>query len=358
MACSSHLPPFAAADEASSASISAVHPDIIQTHILTRLDAPTLASAACTSSELHALASHQLLWANICYSTWPSITTPRVRQVISTFPDGPISFFSDSFPLLGNLNPTTTAATSSGLAPKHHQDHPYELISAVDIYHRGKLILSKVIETETVTGWFRCSPFRLDLMDPKDVVPTHIKYQEGLEADTCRELGDDLTLSWILIDPTGRRALNLSSHAPLSVKRHWLSGELHVQFASILAGEKGTASEHVLCGILVTCGGSEGGEMQVREVSLQVEDMDGMHLNGREGLVILDRALEGRRGRKGRRRVGEGKKRYEEYLQRKKERKERKLRTEGTLDTLCVAFGVFGFFIFWSYILCRLSLFF
>ncbi|KAB2631771.1 F-box protein [Pyrus ussuriensis x Pyrus communis] len=232
-------------------------------------------------------------------------------------------------------------------------DRPYELISAVDIYHRGKLILSKVIETETVTGWFRYSPFRIDLLDPKDVVPTHIKYPEGQEADTCRELGDDLTLSWILIDPTGRRALNLSSHAPVSVQRHWLSGELHAQFASILAGEKGTASEDVQCGIFVTCGGSEGGEMQVREVSLQVEDMDGMHLNGREGLVILDRALEGRKGRKGRRRVGEGKKRYEEYLQRTKERKERKLRTEGTLDTLCVAFGVFGFFIFWSFILCR-----
>ncbi|KAM1977369.1 hypothetical protein EV2_014383 [Malus domestica] len=354
MACSSHLPPSTDGDKATSASISAVHPDIIQTHILTRLDGPTLASAACTSSKLQALASHQPLWANICHSTWPSTAAPRVRQVISTFPAGPLSFFSDSFPLLANLEPSTATATAtSGIAPKHDQDRPCELISAVDIYHRGKLILSKVIETETVTGWFRCSPFRIDLLDPKDVVPTQIKYPEGQEADTCRDLGDELTLSWIMIDPTRRRAMNLSSHAPVSVQRHWLSGEVHARFSLILSGEKATASEHVQCGILVTCGGSEGGEMQIREVNLQVEDMDGMHLNGKEGLVILERALEGRKGRKGRRRVAEGRKRYEEYLERKKERKERKLRTEGTLDTLCVAFGVLGFFVFWLFILCR-----
>ncbi|CAB4317474.1 unnamed protein product [Prunus armeniaca] len=353
MACSSssssQLPsPSTTVDETSPASISTVHTDIIQTHILTRLDGPTLASAASTSSQLRALASHHPLWANICRSTWPSTSTPRVRQVISTFPDGAFSFFSDSFPLLTNLD-----AAATTLAPNHDQDRPCELISAVDIYHRDKLILSKVVETETVTGWFRCSPFRIDLLDPKDVVPTQIKYPAGQESDTCRDLGDDLTLSWILIDPIGRRAMNLSSHRAVSVQRHWLSGEVHAWFASILPGEKGSASEQVQCGILVTCGESEGGELQVREVSLQVEDMDGMHLNGRDGLVILQRALEGRKGRKKSRREEEGKKRYEEYLERKKERKEKKLRTEGTLDTLCVAFGVLGFFVFWLFILCR-----
>ncbi|KAK9921365.1 hypothetical protein M0R45_029876 [Rubus argutus] len=54
--------------------------------------------------------------------------------------------------------------------------------------------------------------------------------------------------------------MNLSSHAAVSVQRHWLSGEVHARFASILQGERGTASEFVQCGMVVTCGaGSEGG---------------------------------------------------------------------------------------------------
>ncbi|XP_050382750.1 probable F-box protein At2g36090 [Argentina anserina] len=345
MARSSHQPPSTTVDYDSSASISGVHPDIIQTHILTRLDGPTLASAACTSSQLHSLASDHSLWANICHSTWPSTTAPRLRQLISSFPDGAFSFFSDSFPLLANIDSSFSASAGD------QHNRPSELISAVDIYHGDKLIFSKVMETETETGWFMCSPFRVDLLEPKDVVPTPVNYPE---AETCRDLGEELRLSWILIDPVGRRAMNLSSHTAVSVQRHWLSGEVHARFASILTGERGTASEFVQCGVVVTCGaGAEGGELQVREVSLQVEDMDGMHLNGKDSLIILERGLEGRKGRKGRRREEEGRRRYEEYLERKRERKEKKMRTEGTLDTLCVTFGVLGFFLFWLFILCR-----
>ena len=81
------------------------------------------------------------------------------------------------------------------------------------------------------------------------------------------------------------------------------SDEVHARFALILGGERGTASEHVQCGVVVTLGaGTEGGELQVREVSLQVEDMEGMHLNGKDSLV---RGLVGRR-------------RCEKYLERKK----------------------------------------
>ncbi|KAJ7976164.1 F-box protein [Quillaja saponaria] len=291
--------------------ISAIHPEIIQTHILTLLDGPTLASAASTSSQLYSLSSQEDLWANICRSTWPSTDTPRLRRIISTF--------------------------------------AHELISAVDVYYKGKLVFSKVVETETLTGWFKCSPFRVDLLDPKDVVPTPIKYPNG--EDACGTLGEDLTLSWILIDPTGRRAMNISSHKPVSVERHWLSREVQVRFSSILAGEKGSPSEFVQCVIVVTCGGLEGGDIQIREVSLQMEDMDGTHLNGRESLVILQMSLEGKKRRETRREE-EGRKRYQEYLKMKEERKERKLRAEGTLDMLCVflavlSFAGFGLFVLW-----------
>lgn len=157
---------------------------------------------------------------------------------------------------------------------------------------------------------------------------------------------EDVKLDWVLIDPTGLRSLNLSSHKPVSVERHWLSGEVQIRFASILW----TPTGHVQCGIVVTCGASHIGEMQVIEVSLEMEDIDGMHLNGKDSLVILQRALEGKKG-KGRKRDEEMRRRYKEYLEMKRERKERKMTTEGRLDMLCLVFGVsvlaaFCFFIF------------
>ncbi|KAJ1385770.1 F-box-like domain superfamily [Sesbania bispinosa] len=321
--------------EAPAATISAFHPDIIQTHILTRLDGLALASAASTCSQLRALSSHEHLWANACHSTWPSTSAPRVRHVISTFPRGSRSFFADSFP--------PSRPSASPINP----DRTPELISAVDLFHRQRLVLSKVVETETVTGWFRCSPFRVDLLDPKDVVRTPVKYP--VDEDTCRDLGEEMRLSWIVIDPAGGRAVNVSSWKPVSVQRHWLSGEVHVRFATVVRGEKGTALEVALCSVAVTWGGVEGGKnMQVREVSLQVEDMDGKQLNGRESLVILKRALEGERN--GNKEGGvEG---YREFVKRKKEREEGKVRAEARLDMLCVGLAALTFaalFVLWRW---------
>lgn len=108
-------------------------------------------------------------------------------------------------------------------------------------------------------------------------------------------------------------------------------------------------SEVVQCGIVVTCAGKEGGEMQVREVNLQVEDMEGRHLNGKESLVILQEALEN--GRRKKAKGEEGKARYERYLEMMGERRERRLRREKTLDMVCIALGVTIFLSFWSYFL-------
>ncbi|XWS66622.1 hypothetical protein CRYUN_Cryun05aG0215800 [Craigia yunnanensis] len=92
-------PDITTVDQNTVEAISTIHPDIIETHILTRLDGPTLASASCASSHLRALTSQENLWTNICHSAWPSTTSPRIRHVISNFPNGSRSFFSDAFPL-------------------------------------------------------------------------------------------------------------------------------------------------------------------------------------------------------------------------------------------------------------------
>lgn len=205
-------------------------------------------------------------------------------------------------------------------------------------------MLSKVVETETASGWFRCSPFRVDLVEPKDAVRSRVEYPRGDYTEASgwwREVSDGLRLSWIVMDPAGRRAMNISSQKAVSVRRHWLTGEVEVRFATVVG-------ESSLCGLVVTW--TEGGddEMQVKEVSWQMEDMDGMHLSGRESLGILQRALEGKRGRKIVGEEGEARKRYLEFVRRKEERKERRARAEGRLDMLCVALVAFSFSAFFS----------
>lgn len=352
--CSGPTPPPTAAKttsgkETAASSFSDIHHDILQSHILTRLDGPALASASCVSTCLRALSSDERLWADISHSTWPSINAPHVCRVISTFPGGHWSFFADAYPLLADN--AGSPSTAHPPPPTELHRRPSELISAVDIRYRGQLIFSKTAETETETGWFRCSPFRIDMLEPKDAVPTPVPFPSP--DDACGDLGDSLRLSWVLIDPEGRRAMNLSSAAPVSIQRHWLSGEVHARFATVLPyGERGTAAERVACTIAVTCGESGGGTMQVREVSAQVEDMEGTYLNGGDGLAILRRAMEGKRGKKTREEE-EGRRRYEDFLERRRERRERRARAEGTLDALCVGFGSAALVAFWLFILCR-----
>ncbi|KAF3578061.1 hypothetical protein DY000_02029355 [Brassica cretica] len=301
--------------------ISTLHQDIIETHILTRLDGPTLASLSCASTLLHKLASNELLWSKICRSTWPST---------ATISDNPRSFFSDVYSVLD------VGGSVSDL------DRPFpELISAVDLHYRGKLILSRVVKTETTTAWFLSSPLRIDLVDAKDTVETPIKRGRWTE-DTCRDLEQDLTLSWIVIDPIGKRAANLSSHRPVTVQRNWLTGEVEAKFTTVVGS--------VECVItVVTCGEEE---MHVKEVNLKVEAMEGTSLNGMDSLVILRSVMEGKRGN-GRRREAESKWRHEEFMEKKRELKEKKIRVELVFDILTVAVGVLGFgtlvgFCLWS----------
>ncbi|XP_028787687.1 probable F-box protein At2g36090 [Neltuma alba] len=325
---------------AAATLFSTLPPDIIQTHILSRLDGSALASAAATCSQLYALSSQEDLWVSLCHSTWPSTSSPRLHHVIRSFPHGFRSFFSDSSTI---PRPITTTPRNSHI----NLDRTPELISAIDLYYRRELLLSKVVETETVSDWFRCSPFRVDILEPKDVVQTVVRYPEN--KDRCRELAEELTLSWIVIDSSGGRAMNVSSQKPVSVQRHWLSGEVEVKFASVMGGEKGSSSELALCNVLMTLIGAEGREMQVREGSLQMEDMDGMNLKGRDSLLILQRALEGKRESKNRGREG-----YGMFGNRKRERKEKMMRREGALDMVCVCLATLSFVgLLYNFVVCR-----
>ncbi|CAH8361245.1 unnamed protein product [Eruca vesicaria subsp. sativa] len=331
-------------------SISTLHPDIIQTQILTRLDGPTLTSTASTSSYLQSLCTEQKLWQELSTATWPSINDPRVVKAISSFPSGYRSFFADSYPF------------SEYTWPSEKDDPPTTgLISAVDLYYQGDLIYSRVQEMETESGkggWFLSTPFRVDMLGPKESIKTRIRYPGGDYEAWVRDMEEDMKLNWILIDPVKKRAANISSRDAVSASRNWLTGDLEVRFSTVVMGKSVAEVATV-----VSCGSAEtwkevdeevGGEVDVREVRLQVEDIEGKCLKGRESVGILQGLLEGKRSCKdgcGEERRGKG--RYEGYVELKTQWRKEKKRREKTQDTICMIFGLSLFVLLWSFILLR-----
>jgi hypothetical protein len=80
---------------------------------------------------------------------------------------------------------------------------------------------------------------------------------------------------------------------------------------------------------------------------MQLEDMEGAHVNGKNSLHILKEALSCRRS-----------KNYSEvieschmYSKVQNELKEEKMRSESRLDTLCILSGIAAFMTFWYYVL-------
>ncbi|CAL1367293.1 unnamed protein product [Linum trigynum] len=328
---------------ASPATISTVHPDILRSHILNRLDGPTLAALASTSPDLRSLISSSSssdLWRNICAATWPSVAHPDLASLIPKFKHGHRSFFSDSFPAVHHHHRLST--------PNPDLETAGRIISAVDIYYGETPIFSKVAETDTTTEWFNTAPFRIELLEAKEVVSTGIRdYSSGRGKDGAwlKRLEEELRVSWIVIDPVTRRSANVSSGVAVSVRHHWLTGEVQLKFSTVVEG-----AEEVELGVVVTCGGEEGGEVHVREIYLGMEDMEGRSLSGRGSLGILRGAMEGeRRRRKGTRE--EGKAEYERFLERKREWKRRVERREKVLDTLCLVTGVAFFLTFFAFLL-------
>ncbi|XP_073013248.1 probable F-box protein At2g36090 [Typha latifolia] len=291
---------------ADTTSIDDLHVDVM-IRALRLLDGPSLAAASCATAHLRVLASDPATWRDLCLSTSPSL-----RLLLPLFPYASYrSFFSDAltFPDPRSLGKSSSLSVAPYL--------PRELISAVDLHHDGSPVLSRVIRTDAFSPWFLGSPFRIDAVD-------------GAAPPTPAISSDKLSLSWIIIDPARRRAVNVSSRSPVAVDRHWYTGEKIVRFATVVGKCSVTAA--------VTCGKEAG---QVREVSLGVEDADGIGVNGRGSLVILTQALESvRKGRGKGEEEKEAKKRYFEFVKRKMRRKEKKARREWVVDFCCIAVGI------------------
>ncbi|KAI3758241.1 hypothetical protein L6452_05795 [Arctium lappa] len=281
-------------------TLADIHPHIIQTHILPRLDGPSLSNTAAASSNLQALCSDQHLWADVCNSTWPSTNHPPLHHLISSFPDGHRSFFDDSFPVLvAEVNHRNRPRSCSKSQPDHSHHHhhlwPSELISAIDIRYQNDVIFSRVEITDTTNDDFLSPAFRIELNNdavPGNFQPIDLKVDElaGADQETLSHLKESVTLNWILIDPTLKRAGNLSSIKAVSARQDWMSNETLLRYVTVLPGSE--ANEVVQCRIELVLGAGKGGVgLYVKEVSLKLQDLDCSCLNGREFLVITQGAL-------------------------------------------------------------------
>nr|XP_043615729.1 F-box protein At2g27310-like [Erigeron canadensis] len=289
-----------------------IHQDIIQKHILPRLETITTATASSSSSSssyLRSLCSDDdhKLWTDVSLSTWPSITCPRVHQIISTFPNGHRSFFQDSFPSLFTYSPSylpnspdqknknKIKLTRVKHLPKnilHQNDHQCSL---VNIRYNGNIIYSKAHFTNTKSDHFLSSPFQIVFFFSNGHLPEKFEELAFLnDEETLSFLKESMTLNWIIINPTQKRAGNLSTIKPVSVKYGWVSKEINLQYITILP-RCNPNDELVKCKIqLVLLESNIEGDviLQVKEVSLKVQDLVSSNcLNGKDFMVIIQRAI-------------------------------------------------------------------
>lgn len=191
-------------------------------------------------------------------------------------------------------------------------------------------MFSRVQQTETKKNMFLTSSLHIGILEPNELVPTPVKFVRKNE-EWMKHLEDHLSLSWIIIDPTGKRSANVSSRKPVLVRRHWLTRDVEILFAVTMAGETRRSTEMVQCMVKVTCCGKVGGELYMREVGLVMEDMEGGEVSGKEGVGILMKAMEfGERKKVCE--VGEMKERFERFLGMIRERREMKFRRQKVRD--------------------------
>ncbi|KAJ7977425.1 F-box family protein [Quillaja saponaria] len=354
--------------------------------ILRRLDGPSLATAACACEAFCSISKEESIWENVCSSMWPSTNREDVKNLISSI-GGFRKFYADCFPLIVNKEVTHyqwnnyleypedwTEAEYYGDIDEFEIISPSDFVSVVDIRYKEKTICSKVLwgipNADGFNGWFYNCPFRIDILtsvaqdDDNDggvtlsvsdgLPPIASMERERKDGKLWRELHNGLQLSWIVVNRKIKQAANLASWSPVGGQRHWPTDkDFVIRFGSVLPAKDILPCQVVECILIMkfrvihTEGEGVHTTLKLTELSMQLEDMDGAHVNGRNSLLILKEALSCRRS-----------KNYSEVLESchmyskvQSELKEERMRNESRLDRLCILSGIAAFITFWYYIL-------
>lgn len=292
--------------------------------IMVRLDGSTLASAACTCSDLQGIARDQSLWKQLCNSTWPSTALKEGEHLIeSSAMDGFERFYADSYPLILHDQDANNFPMQTHISPSN-------FASFIDVYYRDKCILSSVLdglpwaadvcedETTGIRTWLLNCPFKLVLLDTdldegtgggnelhqssnvkhgynQVPAPPFVSLEQiGKSTDSCKELVEGLRLSWLLLEKKRGRTVNLSSRKPLLVKKIWATnGDYVIHFGCIVPVQENLLPHNLAkCLILARCNISEKeGYLRWKEISMHFEDTTGAYINGGKSLIIMNQAL-------------------------------------------------------------------
>ncbi|XP_051114815.1 probable F-box protein At2g36090 [Andrographis paniculata] len=290
--------------------------------IMSRLDGCTLAAMASTCTCLSDAAREDRLWQKICGDTWPSTSNRLLRvQIASSNQGGFKSFYANAFPLI--LYKATREALENIPAGSANdtEPSPWDFMSLVDIYFKGSIICSKVVDgiMESTYGncndnvkRFLCYPFKLDLHSvhsPKDssnyyqdfgsledytkLPPDAFKGYEDRE-DACKELLQDLRLSWILFDKRQGKAVNISSWKARSIYRSNPSANGYVLcFGCIIPIDDDNILTQPVAECVITAKCNlmiKQGCIKWKEITLVIKQIDGSHLNGERSMVVMKQA--------------------------------------------------------------------
>lgn len=351
--------------------------------ILRRLDGLSLASAACACATFRSISKEERLWENVCTSMWPSTYREDVKSLISSI-GGFRKYYADCFPLVINEEiPDFHSAeyldypeewTEGEYYGDFESISPSDFVSIVDIWYKDKTICSKVLwgipNTNGFHSWFYNCPFRVDLLTSAardndvegevtlsslDGLPPLVSMErERKDGKVWQELWTGLRLSWIVVNPKLKRSANLASWSPLGGQRHWpTDNDFLIRFGSILPAKDILPCQVVECMLnmkfRVVRTEGEGGETRLKltELSMQLVDMEGAHVNGRNSLLVLKEALYCHKS-KNYSKVVEV---CQLYSKVQSELKQEKMRYESRLDRLCILSGIAAFVTLCYYIL-------
>lgn len=355
--------------------------------ILRRLDGASLASAACTCAAFSSNSKEEILWENVCSSMWQSTNREDVKGLIKSI-GGFKKFYADCFPLLVNKEvpefrwnsyvdypDELTEAEYYGDMDEFENVSPSDFASIVDIRYKDKTICSKVLwgipNANGFNGWFSNCPFRIDLLaysdrDDDDAGEVTLSETDGLppimsmererkDGKIWQELRAGIRLSWIVVNRKSKQSANVSSLIPLGGQRHWPTDkDFLIRFGSVLPSKDILPWQVVECILLMKFRvmhsdgtGAVQTTLKLTELSMQLGDVEGAHVNGRNSLLILKESLSCPRSKN----YSEVLESYRLYSKAQSELKEEKMRNESMLDRLCILSGITAFATFCYYIL-------
>lgn len=343
--------------------------------ILRRLDGATLASAACACAAFSSISKEERLWENVCCSMWPSTSRDDVKSLISSI-GGFKKFYADCFPLIVNKEVPQFRLNGYLEYPEEWTEADYygdvdelenisasDFVSIVDIRYKDKTICSKVLwgipNANGVNGWFYNCPFRIDLptnsaRDDDQASEVTLSVSDGLPPITSMEkerkdgklwqdLRDGIRLSWIVVNRKINQAANLSSWSSLGGQRHWpTDNDFLIRFGSILPAKDILPCQAVECILIMrfrvirTEGIGTETTLKLTELSMQLGDMEGAHVNGRNSLLVLKEALSCQRSKN----YSEALESCQLYSKVQNELREEKMRNESRLDRLFILGGI------------------